>query len=75
MHPLRWQADLVKRIFTPKRITHMGVVMVDISIAYVPYYFISGEKFGVYSMSFLALFFAGLICVVEGVRAEDETEG
>lgn len=68
----RWQADLIRRCFTPRRTTHLGVVFIDISILYIPYYFISGEKFGVYSMSFLALFFAGVVCVVEGVRAEED---
>lgn len=69
---LKWQVELIKRVFTPQRITLLGVAMIDISLCYVPYYWFSGEKFGVYSMSFLALWFAGTICVVEGVRAEEE---
>lgn len=68
---LRWQADIIRRWFTPRRTTHLGVLFVDISFLYVPYYFWSGEKFGVYSMSALALFFAGVVCVIEGVRAEE----
>jgi hypothetical protein len=72
MRILEWQASLISRTFTPHRITLLGVIFIDISLCYVPYYFWSGEKFGVYSMSFLALFFAGIICVVEGVRAEKE---
>jgi hypothetical protein len=71
---IRWQARLIRDWFTPKRTTHLGVVFVDASLLYVPYYFFSGEKFGVYSMSMLALFFAGVVCVIEGVRAEEEAD-
>lgn len=46
--------------------------MIDASLLFVPYYFWSGEKFGVYTMSQLALMFAGILCVVEGSRMKKD---
>ena len=43
----------------------IGVVMMDLSALFFLYMPFSGEKLGVYLMSFLALFFGGIICVAE----------
>lgn len=52
----------------------LGVIMVDISMLFIPWYPFSGEKFGVYAMSQLALMFAGILCTVEAERMEKEDE-
>ena len=48
--------------------------MIDIAMAFFPYYFFSGEKFGVYWMSQLALLFGGIACVFEGRLAEQQEQ-
>lgn len=74
MRALRWQADIIRNVFSAERMMLLGVFMLDLSLLYIPYYFISGEKFGVYSMSFLALAFAGIVCVIEARLAEKQNE-
>lgn len=68
--PIKAQADWICRTFTTERMTAVGVVMIDISFGFLVYMPFSGEKAGVYLMSFLALLFAGIICVAEGARAQ-----
>lgn len=74
MKPIEWQAERIHDFFSPKRISLLGVVMIDIAAAFFPYYFFSGEKFGVYWMSQLALLFAGILCVFEGYIAQQQEE-
>lgn len=71
---LRWQANRIRALATPRRVTNLGVVMLDLSLLFALYAPFSGEKPGVYWMSQLALLFGGIICTVEGVRWESEGE-
>lgn len=67
-----WQADLIRRLFTPKWQMRAGVAMLDLSILFAAYAPLSGEKPGVYWMSQLALMFGGIIMVTGAALAEKE---
>ena len=67
-NPLEAQARWVEHLFTARRMMYTGVVMIDLSLGFLLYLPFSGEKLGVYLMSFLALLFSGIICVAEAAR-------
>ena len=67
------QARLIERVFSHKWMMRVGVLMIDVSIAFLVYMPFSGEQPGIFLMSQLALLFAGIICVVEAVRAQEES--
>jgi hypothetical protein len=74
MRFLRWQADLLKRV-EPEHQLIVGVIMVDLSLLYVPYYFMTSEPLGIYSMSAFALFFAGMSCAWTAEVLINQKEG
>jgi hypothetical protein len=71
---LDWQGDLVRRVFTPEIQMRTGVVMIDVAIIYMAWWKFSGEPFGIYTMSVLALLFAGIVTVFEAKLAEEKEE-
>lgn len=69
---LDWQADFISKHLTPQRTRRLAIVMLDISIGFFFYAPFSGEKQGVYQMSFLALLFAAIIAVIEAEKWREE---
>lgn len=53
----------------------VGVAMIDTGLAYMAWWKFSGEPFGIFTMSVLALVFAGIVAVAEAKLAEDEQGG
>lgn len=72
---LDWQARRIKEWMSGDRLMRLSVVFLDLSLLFLLYAPFSGEKQGVYQMSFLALFFAAVIATIESERYQKEEEG
>jgi hypothetical protein len=58
------QANWLRHTFGPTNQLRLGVLMVWLGLAYLCWWVFSGEPFGIYSMSAIALVFGGLGVVV-----------
>ena len=76
MRWIDWQADLIRRVFTPINQTRLGVVMLDLGIIFAVGWPViaPSEPPLIYEMSALALIFGGIGVIVTGVLAEDTGE-
>jgi hypothetical protein len=73
---LDWQGNLLKGRFTPGQQLRAGVIMVDVGAAFMLWFKWSGEKFGVFTMSALALIYTGVVEIakaLEAMRAEEDS--
>lgn len=68
------QAEWIKDKFSPQNQMRIGVVMIWVSLCFLIYTPFSGEQIGIYLMSFLALFYGGVMAVIEAVLAVKEQE-
>lgn len=68
------QADWISKHLDPKWTRRIAVIMLDVSILFFCYAPFSGEKQGVYQMSFLALLFASIIAIIEAEKWREDKE-
>lgn len=72
---LDWQADWLRRAFTPRQQMRSGVAMIDISFLYLGWWKWSGEPVGIFTMSAWAMLFSGITAVIAAEIAERNDKG
>lgn len=63
-----WQAKQIRHWLTEKRMERLAVIMLDIGLLFLVYTPFSPEPPMIFIMSGLALFFSGVIAVIEANR-------